>query len=100
MDFSYIILIPLTALITACWVIGAAVLSKKGPGFQGPFILSYGLGVIFMQPWRVVSWQELGMSAVMLVMLARWIAAGCIIGGIPTMIVVSVWKKLRGRFGH
>ncbi|WP_174285470.1 hypothetical protein [Sphingomonas bacterium] len=100
MDFSGVILIPLAAVITACWMIGAAIVSKNGPGFRAPFLLSYGLGVLFMEPWRIAAWQELGMFAVMLVMLALWVAAGCIIGGIPAALIVALVKKLRLRFGH
>lgn len=99
MDFSGLILIPLAAVITACWIIGSAVLSKNGVGFRAPFLLSYALGVIFMEPWRIAAWQELGMFAIMLVMLALWIAAGCLIGGLPAVLIVSVATKLRRRFG-
>jgi hypothetical protein len=53
MDFSGLLLIPLAALITAVWIIGVSILSKSGPGFRSPFLLSYGLGVIFMEPWRI-----------------------------------------------
>lgn len=99
MGISGIIFIPLAAVITLCWIIGSAVLSKNGPGFRAPFFLSYGLGVIFMEPWRIAAWQELGMFAVMLVMLALSVAAGCIIGGIPAALIVSVGTRLRQRFG-
>src|SRR5689334_2527527 len=100
MDFSGFILIPLAAVVTACWMIGAAILSKGGPGFRASFLLSYGLGVIFMEPWRIASWQELGMFAVMLTMLALWVAAGCIIGGVPAALAISAGTKLRQRFGR
>lgn len=100
MDFSGFILIPLAAVITFCWIIGSAVLSKNGLGFRAPFLLSYGLGVIFMEPWRIAAWQELGMFAVMLIMLALWVAAGWIIGGIPAALIVSVGTKLRERSGQ
>jgi hypothetical protein len=74
MDFSGLIALPLAAVITACWIIGAAVLSKNGPGFLAAFLLPYGFGVIFMQPWRIAGWQELGTFAVMLVTLAVYVA--------------------------
>lgn len=99
MDFSGLILLPLAAVITACWIIGAALFSKRGPGFRAPFLLSYASGVIFMEPWRAATWQEAGMLAVMLVMLAIWIAAGCIIGGIPATLAVWVGTSLRRRYG-
>jgi len=100
MDFSGLIVLPLAALITACWIVSAAVLSKNGPGFQAPFLLSYGFGVMFMEPWKIVAWQELGMFGIMLVMLALWVAAGCVVGGIPAALIVSLASKLRQHFRH
>jgi hypothetical protein len=98
MDFSGLIVFLLAAVITACWIIGAAVLSKNGPGFRGPFLLPYGFGVIYMEPWRIAGWQELGMFAVMLLTLAICAAMGCVIGGIPATLIVSLATKLRQRF--
>ena len=100
MDFSGLISIPLAAVITAGWMIVAAIVSKNGPGFRAPFLMSYGLGVLFMEPWRITAWQELGMFAIMLVMLALWVAAGCIIGGIPAAVIVALVEKLWRRFEH
>lgn len=97
MDFSGLIVIPLAALITAGWLIGAALLRKRGPGFRLPFLLSYVLGVLLMEPWRIGSWQHLGMFAVMLVMLLFSTAAGCLIGGLPAALLVSLGSKLRKR---
>ena len=98
MDFSGLLMIPLAAIITAAWIVGAAVTSKRGPGFRAPFLLSYGLGVIFMEPWKIASWEHVGMFAVMLVMLAMWIAFGCLAGGLPAVLITSVAGKLRQRF--
>lgn len=100
MDFSGLIMIPVAAVITACWVIGAPALSKQTPRFRSPFLVSYALGVVLMEPWRIADWQALGMFAVMLVALAISIAAGCIAGGVPAAIAVSVTTKLRQRFGR
>lgn len=100
MDFSGLILTPLAAVITACWIIGAALFSKRNPGFRAPFLLSYALGVASMEPWRIVSWQHVGMFAFMLVMLVLWVAAGCIIGGLPAALVVSLGSKLRHRLSQ
>ncbi len=93
MDFSGLIALPLAAAITACWIVGAAVLSKNGSGFRTPFLLSYGFGVVFMEPWKIAAWQDLGMFAIMLVVLAISVAAGCVIGGIPTALIVSLAAK-------
>ena len=100
MDFSGLILIPLAAAITACWTIGAAAFSQHTPGFRRPFLLSYCLGVLFEEPWRIASWQHVGMFAVMLIVLVFSVGAGCIIGGVPAALVVSVGTKLRQRFGR
>ena len=97
MDFSGFLLIPLAAVITAMWIVGAGILSKPSPGFRSPFLLSYGLGVIFMGPWRISTWEHFGMFAVMLVMLALWVTVGCFVGGLPAALAVSVAGKLRSR---
>jgi len=100
MDFSGFILIPMAAMITAGWIIGAALLSKRSPGFRRPFLLSYMLGVLFIEPWDIASWQHMGMFAVMLVMLVFWTAAGCLIGGLLAAFFVSITSKLRHRLGR
>ncbi len=94
MDFSGLLLIPLAALITAAWIVGVAMLSSRAATLRPPFLLSYSLGVLFMQPWLIASWQDAGMFAVMLVMLTIWIAAGCIIGAMPAMAAVALTRRL------
>ena len=88
------LLIPLAAFITAAWIVGVAAFSKREASFRPPFLLSYGLGILFIQPWHVASWQEAGMLAVMLVMLALCIAAGCIIGAMPAMAGLALKRRL------
>jgi len=95
MDLSGLVLIPIAALITAGWIVGAALLSKRGPRFRPPFLLSYGLGVLLMEPWHIASWQGIGMFAVMLVAIVFSVAAGCLIGGVPAFLIVSIGAKLR-----
>lgn len=94
MDFSGLLLIPLAALIAAAWIVGVAALSSRAATLRLPFLFSYCLGVLFMQPWFIASWQEAGMFGVMLVMLALWIAAGCIIGAMPAMAAVALARRL------
>lgn len=94
MDFSGLLLIPLAALITATWLVSVATLSSRTGTLRLPFLLSYSAGVLLMQPWLIASWQEAGMFAVMLVMLAIWIAGGCIIGAMPAMAVIALTRKL------
>lgn len=93
MDFSGFLLIPFAAIITACWIIGAALLSKRPHWLRVPFLISYSLGVIFMQPWLIASWQDAGMMGVMLVTLMISIAAGCVIGAVPSKLLVTFGGK-------
>ncbi len=94
MDFSGLLLIPLAAFITALWLVGVTALSLRAGTFRPPFLLSYSVGALSMQPWLIASWQEAGMFAVMLVMLAIWIAAGCVIGAIPAMAAIALTRRL------
>jgi hypothetical protein len=95
MDFSGFLVIPLAAVITACWIVVAALLSKRSSRFHGSFLLAYGLGVIFMQPWLISSWQDAGMIGLMLLVLVLWVAGGCLIGAIPGMLIVALGSKVR-----
>ena len=72
---------------------------KERSGLSSAFLLSYGLGVIFLEPWTIGAWQELGMFAITLVMLALWVAGGCIFGAVPAALIVSLTTKLRQRIG-
>lgn len=94
MDFSVLILIPVAALITTGWILGVAAVSSRAATLRLPILLSYSFDALFMQPWLIASWQEAGMFAVMLVMMAFWIAAGCIIGAIPAMAAVALTRRL------
>jgi hypothetical protein len=93
-DFSGLILLPLAAVITAAWIVGIAGFSTRAATLRPPFLLSYGLAVLFMQPWAIASWEHAGMFGMMLVMLALWIAAGCIIGAMPAMAAVALLRRL------
>lgn len=93
MDVSGLLLIPMTALITALWI-GVAGLSSKAPTLRLPFLLSYGLGVLSMQPWLIASWRQAGMFAVMAAMLPIPIAVGCLIGTMAAMVAIAVKRWL------
>ncbi len=92
MDFSALLLIPLAAIVSALWIVGLAAVSGSADRFKAPFVLSYSLAFLLMQPWLIASWQQAGMVAVILVPMAIWIAAGCILGAIPAMIVVAALR--------
>jgi len=100
MDLSGLVVVPLAAFITAGWIVSEALLSNHRPGFRPPFLLSYLLDVMFMEPWHIASWQDVGMFAVILVGLVFSVAAGCLIGGVPALLIVSIGTKLRHRFGR
>ena len=70
-------------------------LSKPSQSFRVPFLISCGLGVIFMQPWLIGSWQNAGMMVVFLVMLALWVTAGCLIGAMLGMLIVAIGAKAK-----
>ncbi|UVO52197.1 hypothetical protein M0208_17385 [Sphingomonas sp. SUN019] len=96
MDFSGILIIPMSAIITALFIIGTAIFSRREPGFRLPFVTSFLLGVAFLQPWHVTSMAQAGMVVLMLTMICLWAAAGCIIGAIPALIAVAIAKKIHG----
>jgi len=93
MVLAGLLMLPLTAIITATWIIIAAALGRE-PSFRGPFFLAYALATLLMQPWHIGSWQEAGMGLVMLVMSAVPIAGGCVAGGIPARLIVYLMRKL------
>lgn len=101
MDFSGIIIIPLSAAITAVVMIGTALLSRRSVGFGLPFGLSFLLGVILLQPWLMIrslsDLSELPMIFLMFALVALWVAAGCLIGGVPTAIAIAIGSKLAAR---
>ncbi len=97
MDFSGFLIIPLSAIVTAFWMIGSAVLSRRGLSFRTPFAISFALGVIFLEPWRIASFEEAGMFAIMLFLIAIWVIGGCIIGAIPAAVIVSLGQKILSR---
>lgn len=86
-------MLPLAAITAAAWVIGGAVL-RRGPTFRGPFLFSYFLAVLLMQPWQIASWQEAGMTVVMLIMAAIPVACGCGAGGLSAVVIVSLVRRL------
>ncbi|MBB5984197.1 hypothetical protein [Sphingobium lignivorans] len=90
MDFSFILVIGLSAILASASMIFAEVTSRRVSIFRLPFFAAYLLGLVLMQPWRVTSAEEAGMSAMMLVFMALWVAIGWIIGAIPTALILSI----------
>jgi hypothetical protein len=90
MDFSFILVIGLSAILASAWMIFAEVTSRRVSIFRLPFIIAYLLGIALMQPWHVTSAEEAGLSAMMLFFMALWVAIGWIIGAIPTALILSI----------
>lgn len=90
MDFSFILIIGLSAILASAWMIFAEVTARRVSIFRQPFVIAYLLGIALMQPWRIASAEDAGMSAMMLVLMALWVAIGWIIGAIPTALILSI----------
>jgi hypothetical protein len=73
--------------------------SQRVSIFRVPFIVAYLLGLALMQPWRIASAQEAGMSAMMLVLMVMCVAMGWLIGAGPTALLLSIVRWAAGGFG-
>jgi hypothetical protein len=98
MDFSFILVIALAAILTSGMMIFAEVTSRRSSTFRLAFGISYLAGLALMQPWHGSSAQEVGMSGMMLIFMMLWVAIGCIIGGIPTALAISIVRWIAGFF--
>jgi len=90
MDFSFIPVIALAAILMSIFMIFSEVASRRSSNFRLAFGISYLAGLALIQPWRVTSAEEVGMSAMMLIFIALWVAVGSIIGGVPTAFAISI----------
>jgi hypothetical protein len=99
MDFSFILVIGLSAILASAWMIFVEVTSRRVSIFRVPFIVAYLLGLALMQPWRITSAQEAGMSVMMLVFMVLWVAIGWLVGAGPTALLLSIVRWATGGFG-
>ncbi|NWK94909.1 hypothetical protein DM806_04345 [Sphingobium lactosutens] len=97
MDFSGFLVIPLSAVIMAVALVSAEIVRWRGSVFRLAFAISYILGLLLIQPWWTNSATEIGMSAIMLLILALWVVGGCIIGAIPAMLLIAIGKWMARR---
>lgn len=97
-DFSFILVIGLSAILMSGLMIFSEVTRRRGSSFRLAFGISYLLGLLLIQPWRIASPEEAGMSAMMLMFMAIWVAIGCIIGAAPTAFAISVVRWGVGAF--
>ena len=96
MDFSFILIIGLSAILSAAWLIMVHFTQRPGSKFRPPFVVSYLLGLAMMQPWRIASAQDVGMFAVLLLfMLPLWVTVGWLIGAAPTTLILHVFKRIK-----
>ena len=93
MDITGLLAFLLAAIVTATWIMIVAAFGRE-PGFRGPFVLSYALAILLNQPWNLDSWQEAGLALVMLILSAIVIAGGCVVGGIPAVLIVAVVRRV------
>lgn len=98
MDLSFILAIGLSAILTAVLMVLSEITSRRISTFRLAFGISYLLGLILMQPWRVASAEEAGMAGMTMVFLAIWVVIGCVLGAIPTALCVSLFGWIAGRF--
>ena len=96
MDLSFILIIGLSAILASIFMIYAEFVSRRVSIFRIPFVIAYLFGLVLVQPWRIESAQEAGVSVMMLVFLAFWVAVGWIIGAVPTALTLSVVRRASG----
>ena len=95
MDFSFIPIIGLSAILSAAWLILVHIKQRPGSKFRPPFLVSYLLGILMMEPWRIASAQDVGMFAVLLFfMLPLWVSIGWLIGAAPTALGLHIIKRV------
>ncbi len=95
MDVSFILIIAASAVIMSAMMIFAEATRRRGSVFRLTFGVAYLLAIVLMQPWRIVSAQEAGMSVMMLVFMAIWVAIGCIIGAALTGAVIAIFSWIK-----
>lgn len=96
MDLSFILIIGLNAILTSAMMVYSEVRSRRGSIFRLTFGISYLLGLAVMQPLRITSAEEAGMSVMMLIFMALWVMAGCLIGAAPTALALSMFRWAAG----
>ncbi len=95
MDFSFILVIGVSAILVSAMMVYSEVTSRRYSIFRLSFGICYLIGIVLMQPWRIASTQEVGMSIIILVFGAIWVALGCIIGAVPTALGIALVKWIR-----
>lgn len=96
MDFSGLLIIPLSAIVSALVLVGAAAASRERPRLLFPFLFSFGLSIAILQPWRgLYSVSDYGLSAMMLGLIALWVAMGTVLGAAPALLAIAAAKKIR-----
>ena len=96
MDFSFILVIGLGAILASSFMILAEITSRRVSIFRLPVFITFIVSMALMQPWRASSTQEVGMSVMMLVFVIMWAVTGWIIGAIPTALILPVFRWVSG----
>ena len=96
MDISGLLIIPLSAILTAASIIGAALLSRPRPRLIYPFAASFVLGFLFLGPWRWPANNEWGLLAAELGLIAFWVTFGVAIGALSSVIAIKLSRVMQG----
>jgi hypothetical protein len=102
MDFSFVLIIPLAALISATTVIVMALVPrwKEQRSFRVSFGLSYLASALILQPWHGIALREVGFLFLGLALIFTWVVAGCLIGTAPAVLTVKTVRSIRGRLSR
>lgn len=99
MDFSFVLIIPLAALISATTVIVMASVPrwKEQRSLRVSFGLSYLASALILQPWHGIALRETGFLFLGLALIFIWVGAGCLIGTALALLIVKAVRFIKGR---
>lgn len=99
MDFSFVLIIPLAALISVVTVIVKAWSPKwrEGRSFAISFWLSFVASTLILQPWHGMALREFGFVLLGFGLIFAWVVIGCLMGTAIALLVVRAAKAITGR---
>ena len=99
MDFSFLLIIPLAAFISAVTVFVMAVVPRwqAHRNFPVSFWISFVFSALILKPWHGIALREAGFLLLGLGLIFGWVAAGCVIGAVPSLLIIKVVRAMRGR---
>ena len=91
MDFAAILIIPAASIVTTVLLVAGAILSPRLASLRLAFVVSFVVSIALLTPDVPSEWP---MGLLMVALLALWVAAGCIFGGIAGLLVVAAGRKI------